>query len=42
MKEIDIVPDKGAVPRGNGAILCMKPELGAIDRDNFIVPIWMI
>ena len=36
------VLDKGAVRRGNGAILCMKPELGAIDRNNFIVPIWMI
>ena len=36
------VLDKGAVPRGNGAILCMKPELSAIDRNNFIVPIWMI
>ena len=36
------VLDKGAVPRGNGAILCMKPELSAIDRKNFIVPIWMI
>lgn len=36
------VLDKGAVPRSNGAILCMKPELSAIDRNNFIVPIWMI
>ena len=36
------VLDKGAVPRGNGAILCMKPELSAIDRNNFIVPIWTI
>ena len=36
------VLDKGAVPRGNGAILCMKPELSAIDRNNFIIPIWMI
>ena len=36
------VLDKGAVPRGNGAIICMKPELSAIDRNNFIVPIWII
>ena len=36
------VLDKGSCKRGNGAILCMKPELGAIDRSNFIVPIWMI
>lgn len=24
------------------AVVCMKPGLGAIDRDNYIVPIWMI
>ena len=36
------VLDKGAVPRGHGALLCMKPKLSAIDRNNFIVPIWMI
>ena len=36
------VLDKGSYKRGNGAILCMKPELSAIDRNNFIVPIWMI
>lgn len=34
--------DKGAVPRGKGAILSMRPELSAINADNFIVPIWMI
>lgn len=36
------VLDKGSVPRGNGAIVCMKPALGAIDRSNYIVPVWMI
>lgn len=36
------VLDKGGVPRGNGAIVCMKPALGAIDRSNYIVPVWMI
>ncbi len=36
------VLDKGSVTRGNGAIVCMKPELGAIDRINYIVPVWMI
>ncbi len=36
------LPDKASVPRSKGAILCMKPELSAIDRDNYIVPIWMI
>lgn len=34
--------DKGSVPRGNGAILCMRPELSAINAENYIVPIWMI
>ena len=36
------VLDKGAVPRGKGAILCMRPELTAVDADNYIVPIWML
>lgn len=34
--------DKGSVPKGKGAILCMRPELSAINSDNLIVPIWMI
>lgn len=34
--------DKFGVPRSKGAVVCMKPELSAIDRDNFIVPIWTI
>ncbi len=34
--------DKGSVPRGTGAVLCMRQELSAINRENFIVPIWMI
>ena len=36
------VLDKGAVPRGAGAILCLRETLSAIDRSAFIVPIWMI
>lgn len=36
------VLDRASAKRGNGAILCMKPELGAIDKNNLIVPIWMI
>ena len=36
------VLDKGAVPRGKGAILCMRPALTAVDADNYIVPIWML
>ena len=34
--------DKASVPRGNSAILCMRPKLSAINSENFIVPIWMI
>ena len=34
--------DKASVPRGSGAILCMRPKLSAINSENFIVPIWMI
>ncbi len=36
------VLDKGAVPRGKGAVLCMRPELSAIDPDHYIVPVWTI
>ncbi len=34
--------DKGSLPRGTGAILCLKEELSAMDRKIYIVPIWMI
>lgn len=34
--------DKASVPRGKGAILCMRPKLSAINSENYIVPIWMI
>ena len=34
--------DRASTPRAIGAVLCMKPELSAIDRDNYIIPIWMI
>lgn len=34
--------DKASTPREKGAVICMKPELSAIDRDNYIVPVWMI
>ena len=34
--------DKASVPRGDGAILCMRPKLSAINSENSIVPIWMI
>lgn len=34
--------DKGNVPKGKGAILCMRPTLSAVNAENYIVPIWMI
>lgn len=34
--------DKASVLRGNGAVLCMRPNLSAINSENYIVPIWMI
>ena len=34
--------DKGSVPREAGAVLCLREELSAIDRNTFILPIWMI
>jgi len=34
--------NRASVPRGNGAILCMRPKLSAINSENYIVPVWMI
>ena len=34
--------DKASMQRGTGAILCLREELSAINRENLIVPIWMI
>ncbi|MCD8336266.1 MAG: ATP-binding protein [Lachnospiraceae bacterium] len=34
--------DKGNVPRGTGAVLCMRPELSAINSQNYIIPVWMV
>jgi predicted AAA+ superfamily ATPase len=34
--------DKGSIPRGAGAVLCLREELSAIDRKTFIIPVWMI
>lgn len=36
------VLDKGSVPRGKGALICMRPEFSAINSDNYIIPAWMI
>ena len=34
--------DKASLPRGSGAVLCMRPRLSAINSENYILPIWMI
>ncbi len=36
------VLDKSSIARDKGAVICFKPSLGIIDKDNFIVPIWML
>lgn len=41
IKVFDLL-DKSSTPRSKGAVICMKPELSAIDRDNYIVPVWVI
>ncbi len=34
--------DKASVPRGTGAIVCLRDALGAADGSTLIVPVWMI
>ncbi len=34
--------DHTSMKRGTGAVLCMKPAFGALDRNNYTVPVWMI
>lgn len=42
IRQVFSVLDKYSVPRGTGAILCLKPTLSAIDKDTLVIPIWMI
>lgn len=34
--------NRASVPKGKGAIICMKQDLSAIDKDNYIIPVWLI
>jgi predicted AAA+ superfamily ATPase len=34
--------DKASLPRGTGAVVCMKNELSALDKGTMIVPVWAI
>ena len=36
------VIEKSPLERGTGAVLCMAQEFSAFDRENSIVPVWMI
>lgn len=36
------VIDKAPLKLGTGAVLCMAEQLGAFDKNNLVVPIWMI
>jgi predicted AAA+ superfamily ATPase len=36
------VLDKPPLQRGTGAVVCMVETLGALDRDNLTVPVWLI
>ena len=36
------VLDKASIPKGNGAIICTKKELSALDKGTMIVPAWTI
>ena len=34
--------DRGEIPRGAGAIICLREQLSAIDAQNVIVPVWIL
>ncbi|MDR1134801.1 MAG: DUF4143 domain-containing protein [Clostridiales Family XIII bacterium] len=36
------VLDKAELERGTGAVICMKQELSAIDRNTLIIPTWAL
>lgn len=41
VKTFDVI-DKSPLQIGTGAVLCMAEQFGAFDRNNLIIPIWMI
>lgn len=34
--------DKASVPRGEGVVVCMKPEVTPVSRDVTLVPAWVL
>ena len=41
VRTFDVI-EKSPLERGTGAVLCMAQEFSAFDRENLIVPVWMI
>lgn len=41
VKNFDVLK-KSALPVGQGAIICMKDNLSALDKDTLIIPVWCI
>lgn len=41
VKVFDLL-NRSSTPKSKGAVICMKPELSAIDRENYIIPVWLI
>ncbi|MDO4987473.1 MAG: ATP-binding protein [Synergistes sp.] len=42
IRTFEILDSSVSVPRGTGAVLCMRESISAFDAQNFIVPVWMI
>jgi predicted AAA+ superfamily ATPase len=36
------VIEKSPLKRGTGAVICMAESIGAFDKENLIIPAWMI
>lgn len=34
--------DRASMQRSKGAVICMKPQISVIDRENYVVPVWVI
>lgn len=41
VRTFDVI-EKSPLKRGTGAVLCMAQEFSAFDRENLIVPVWLI
>ncbi len=33
---------KASIPTGKGAVICLKENFTALDKDNLIIPVWVI